>query len=168
MSNASPMECIQLSNELVLGGPGSGPQKGGALAKHSSFGIPHRSVRDRVKMNYGRMKPHLAKAGKAARRLGKKYGPVAAVLGGVAAAGEGLNYIAKKRRGDNDNRRVAAYGTALYGGATGAVANAARKLPRSPLRNYAVRSAVKGGIVTAILGNETFRHKAGKKSKKSK
>lgn len=95
---------------LELGGPGSGPQKGG-LIKHN--GLESRSVFDRIRMNVGKVKPHLQKIGKASASIAKNVAK--SPITHIAVGSEIANQAAKKIRGDDEDRRVAGYLTSRLG-----------------------------------------------------
>ena len=88
---------------LELGGPGSGPQKGG-LIKHN--GLENRSVFDRIRMNVSKVKPHLQKIGRASANIAKNVAK--SPLTRIAIEGEIANQAARKIRGDDGNRRLSA------------------------------------------------------------
>ena len=122
---------FEKDKELSLGGPGSGPQKGG-LIKHN--GLENRSVFDRIRMNVGKVKPHLQKIGKASVNIAKNVAK--SPLTHMVATTEALNYAGKKIRGDDENRRT---DSALLAG-TGNIVYRALGAPKK------VKSALRGAL----------------------
>lgn len=90
-------------DELVLGGPGSGPRSGQKRG-------PYNTV-DRAVGGYAARKAN--QAGKAVSRAGRKA--LVSKPAREVYKGEALNFISKRVRGDDENKRLASHGTIFAG-----------------------------------------------------